>query len=184
MKLKPKITIADHFRNIDDPRVERTKQHKLIDIITIAICAVICGADSWVAIETYGVAKYKWLQQFLELPNGIPSHDTFARVFARIDPQQFQECFLCWIKSVSKINEGEVIAIDGKTLKHSYDKGEEKGAIHMVSAWATANRLVLGQRQVEEKSNEITAIPELIKILDISGCIVTIDAFVLPKRNC
>lgn len=182
MKLKPKITIVDHFRNIDDPRVERTKQHKLIDIITIAICAVICGADSWVAIETYGVAKYKWLQQLLELPNGIPSHDTFARVFARIDPQQFQECFLCWIKSVSKINEGEVIAIDGKTLKHSYDKGEEKGAIHMVSAWATANRLVLGQRQVEEKSNEITAIPELIKILDISGCIVTIDAMGCQKE--
>ena len=103
MKLKPKTTIGDHFSNIGDPRVERTKQHKLIDIITIAICAVICGADSWVAIETYGRAKQQWLQQFLELPNGIPSHDTFARVFARLDPQQFQECFLSWIKSVSKI---------------------------------------------------------------------------------
>ncbi len=182
MKLKPKTTIADHFSNIDDPRVERTKQHKLIDIITIAICAVICGADSWVAIETYGLAKYEWLQQFLELPNGIPSHDTFARVFARVDPQQFQACFLSWVKSVSKITEGEVIAIDGKTLKHSYDKGAEKGAIHMVSAWATANRLVLGQRQVDQKSNEITAIPELIKILDISGCIVTIDAMGCQKE--
>jgi predicted transposase YbfD/YdcC len=182
VKLKPKTTIADHFSNIDDPRVERTKQHKLIDIITIAICAVICGADSWVAIETYGLAKYEWLQQFLELPNGIPSHDTFARVFARVDPQQFQACFLSWVKSVSKITEGEVIAIDGKTLKHSYDKGAEKGAIHMVSAWATANRLVLGQRQVDQKSNEITAIPELIKILDISGCIVTIDAMGCQKE--
>ncbi len=182
MKLKPKTTIADHFSNIDDPRVERTKQHKLIDIITIAICAVICGADSWVAIETYGRAKHQWLQQFLELPNGIPSHDTFARVFARVDPQQFQACFLSWVKSVSKITEGEVIAIDGKTLKLSYDKGAEKGAIHMVSAWATANRLVLGQRQVDQKSNEITAIPELIKILDISGCIVTIDAMGCQKE--
>ena len=181
MKLKPKTTIADHFSNIDDPRVERTKQHKLIDIITIAICAVICGADSWVAIETYGRAKYEWLQQFLELSNGIPSHDTFARVFARIEPQQFQECFLSWIKSISKITEGEVIAIDGKTLKHSYDKGTDKGAIHMVSAWATANNLVLGQRQVDQKSNEITAIPELIKVLDITGCIVTIDAMGCQK---
>ncbi len=117
MKLKPKTTIADHFSNIDDPRVERTKQHKLIDIITIAICAVICGADSWVAIETYGLAKYEWLQQFLDLPNGIPSHDTFARVFARIEPQQFQDCFLDWIKSIRKVTVGEVIAIDGKTLK-------------------------------------------------------------------
>jgi predicted transposase YbfD/YdcC len=181
VKLKPKITISDHFAELKDPRVERTKQHKLIDIVTIAICAVICGADSWVAIETYGQAKQQWLQQFLELPNGIPSHDTFARVFARMDPQQFQSGFLSWIKSVSKITEGEVIAIDGKTLKHSYDKGSDKGAIHMVSAWATASRLVLGQRQVEQKSNEITAIPELIKILDISGCIVTIDAMGCQK---
>ena len=181
MKLKPKVTIADHFADLEDPRVERTKQHKLMDIITISICAVICGADTWVAIETYGRAKQQWLQQFLELPNGIPSHDTFARVFARIDPQQFQECFLNWMKSASKITEGEVIAIDGKTLKHSYDKGTDKGAIHMVSAWVTANRLVLGQRQVDQKSNEITAIPELIKTLDISGCIVTIDAMGCQK---
>jgi len=121
------------------------------------------------------------LQQFLELPNGIPSHDTFARVFARINPEQFQGCFVSWIKSVNKITEGEVVAIDGKTLKHSYDKGGDKGAIHMVSAWATADRLVLGQRQVEEKFNEIRAIPKLIEILDISGCIVTIDAMGCQK---
>lgn len=181
VKLPPKITIADYFSDLEDPRVERTKQHKLIDIITIAICAVICGADNWVSIETYGQAKHQWLQQFLELPNGIPSHDTFARLFARIDPQQFQSCFLSWVKSVNKITEGEVIAIDGKTLRHSYDQGADKGAIHMVSAWATASRLVLGQRQVDQKSNEITAIPELIKILDISGCIVTIDAMGCQK---
>ena len=182
MKLKPKITIADHFSSLKDPRIERTKQHKLIDIITIAICAVICGADGWVSIETYGKAKHHWLKQFLELPNGIPSHDTFARVFALINPQSFQECFLGWIQSIRKITEGEVIAIDGKTLRHSYDKKEHKSAIHMVSAWATENRLVLGQRQVDTKSNEITAIPELLKVLDISGCIVTIDAMGCQKK--
>ncbi len=182
MKLKPKTTISDHFSNIDDPRVERTKQHKLIDIITIAICAVICGADTWVGIETYGQAKYEWLKKFLELPNGIPSHDTFSRVFARLNPQQFQEGFLNWVKSISKITQGEVIAIDGKTLRHSYDTGADKGAIHMVSAWATENRLVLGQVKVDEKSNEITAIPELLKVLEISGCIVTIDAMGCQKE--
>lgn len=181
MKLKPKITIADHFAQMEDPRVERTKQHKLIDIITIAICAVICGADTWVAIETYGRAKYEWLKKFLELPNAIPSHDTFARVFARLNPEQFQQCFLNWIKSISKITQGEVIGIDGKTLRHSYE-GADQGAIHMVSAWATANRLVLGQVKVDEKSNEITAIPKLLKVLEISGCIVTIDAMGCQKE--
>ena len=182
MKLKPKITIADHFSAIDDPRIERSKQHKLIDIITIAICAVICGAEGWTDIETYGVTKYEWLKQFLELPNGIPSHDTFARVFARLNTQQFQQCFLNWIKAINKITEGEVIAVDGKALRHSYDKGAGIGAIHMVSAWATQNRLVLGQIQVNKKSNEITAIPELIKVLDLSGCIVTIDAMGCQKE--
>jgi predicted transposase YbfD/YdcC len=182
MKLPPKITIVDHFKDLEDKRVERTKRHKLIDIVTIAICAVICGVDSWVLMEAYGKKKEKWLKQFLELPNGIPSHDTFARVFARIDPHQFQNCFLSWIKSINKITEGEVIAIDGKTLRHSYDKGKDKGAIHMVSAWATSNKLVLGQCKVEEKSNEITAIPELIKVLDIAGCLVTIDAMGCQKE--
>jgi len=106
MKLKPKITIADHFCAIDDPRIERSKQHKLIDIITIAICAVICGAEGWTDIETYGVTKYEWLKQFLELPNGIASHDTFARLFARLNPQQFQQCFLSWIKAINKVTSG------------------------------------------------------------------------------
>jgi predicted transposase YbfD/YdcC len=182
MKLPPKITIVDHFKDLEDKRVERTKRHKLIDIVTIAICAVICGADSWVLMETYGKKKEEWLKQFLDLPNGIPSHDTFARVFARIDPQQLQNSFLSWIKSINKITAGEVIAIDGKTLRHSYDKGKDKGAIHMVSAWATTNRLVLGQCKVDEKSNEITAIPELIKVLEIAGCIVTIDAMGCQKQ--
>lgn len=182
MKLKPKRAIADYFVDIEDPRIERTKRHKLLDIITIAICAVICGADSWVSIETYANAKQDWFKQFLELPNGIPSHDTFARVFAKIDSQQFQECFLAWIKSVAQLTNGEIIAIDGKALKHSYDRQAGLRAINMVSAWAVNNRLVLGQTKVNNKSNEITAIPELIKALDIVGCIVTIDAIGCQKE--
>ena len=167
---------------VEDPRIERTKLHQLIDVITIAICAVICGADSWVAIETYGQAKKEWLKRFLELPNGIPSHDTFARIFSLIDPQNFQECFVSWMKSVAHLTDGEVIAIDGKSLKHSYDKKAGNRSINMVSAWAATNKLVLGQRKVDSKSNEITAIPELIKVLDISGCIVTIDAIGCQKE--
>jgi len=176
MKLKPKITIADHFADLEDPRVERTRRHQLIDIITISICAVICGADTWVDIESYGRSKYEWLKKILELPNGIPSHDTIARVFSRLKPEQFQKCFLSWIQSISCFNPGEVIAIDGKTLRHSYDRGGAKKAIHMVSAWATSQRLVLGQVKVDKKSNEITAIPALLKVLELNGSIVTIDA--------
>ncbi len=182
MKLRPKTTIYEHFSNLEDPRVDRTKRHNLIDIITITICAVICGADTWVDIESYGQSKYKWLKKFLKLPNGIPSHDTFARVFARLDPEQLQQCFLKWIQSISQISFGEIIAIDGKTIRHSYDKSKEKPAIHMVSAWATAHRLVLGQVKVDEKSNEITAIPKLIKVLELSGCIITIDAMGCQKE--
>jgi predicted transposase YbfD/YdcC len=182
MKIKPKITIADHFGVIEDPRIDRTKRHKLIDIMTIAVCAVICGADGWVGIETYGCAKYEWLKTFLELPNGIPSHDTFARVFAQINSQQFQSCFVNWMKSIHQITSGEVIAIDGKTLRGSYEESSEQSAIQIVSAWATRNRLVLGQVKVDKKSNEITAIPELLKVLDTSGCIVTIDAIGCQKE--
>jgi predicted transposase YbfD/YdcC len=182
MKLKSKISIADHFAKMSDPRVERTKRHKLIDIITIAICAVICGADTWVDIEVYGQAKHEWLKHFLELPNGIPSHDTFSRVFSRLAPEQFQNCFLNWVKSISQLIAGEVVAIDGKTLRHSYDDDSNKKAIQMVSAWATEQRLVLGQVKVDEKSNCITAIPELLKVLSLRGCIVTIDVIGCQKE--
>lgn len=173
--------LLTYFADLEDPRVERTKEHRLLDIVAIAICAVICGADSWVDIEAYGEAKQDWLRQFLLLPSGIPSHDTFARVFARLDPQQLQQCFLNWVSAISMLTHGEVVAIDGKQLRHSYDKGASKGAIHMVSAWATSNRLVLGQQQVEEKSNEITAIPALLNVLSLSGCIVTVDAMGTQK---
>jgi len=182
MKLRPKTTIYEHFSDLKDPRVDRTKLHKLIDIITITICAVISGADTWVDIELYGKTKYKWLKKFLELPNGIPSHDTIARVFAKLETEQLQQCFLKWVQSISQVTFGEIVAIDGKTLRHSYDKSSDKAAIHMVSAWATANPLVLGQVKVDEKSNEITAIPKLIKVLELSGCIITIDAMGCQKE--
>lgn len=182
MKLKLKGKLSDHFSEIEDPRIERTKRHKLIDILTIAILGVICGADSWVGMESFGQAKHSWLNRILELPHGIPSHDTFARVFARLNPEQFQACFLTWVRSLVCLSDGEVVAIDGKTLRQSYDPANDKAAIHMVSAWATANRLVLGQRKVDAKSNEITAIPQLIKLLELEGCIVTIDAMGTQKQ--
>ncbi|MCY7284217.1 MAG: ISAs1 family transposase [Cyanobacteria bacterium CAN_BIN43] len=176
MKLKSKNKLVEHFSKLEDPRIERSKRHKLIDILTVTLLGVICGADSWVGIESFGRAKLKWLRRILELPNGIPSHDTIARLFARLNPEQFQQCFLEWVRSLVRLSEGEVIAIDGKTLRQSYDSADGKGAIHMVSAWATENRLVLGQCKVNEKSNEITAIPRLLRLLEVKDCIVTIDA--------
>lgn len=172
----PVTSLVERFSDVEDPRIDRTKDHELIDIIVIAVCAVICGADYWTDVENFGNAKYDWLDTFLELPNGIPSHDTFGRVFARIVPEQFQACFVSWMQAVSQVIDAEVIALDGKTLRGSHDWQRGKAAIHMVSAWATANRLVLGQRKVDDKSNEITAIPELLRVLELAGCIVTIDA--------
>lgn len=176
--MEPNITagIEEHFSEIQDPRLERSRLHKLIDILVIAICAVICGADTWEDVEAFGKAKQSWFAGFLELPNGIPSHDTFNRVFNRLDPEQFQRCFMQWISAVSELIQGQVIAIDGKLLRRSHDRGIGKAAIDMVSAWANSNHLVLGQIKVDDKSNEITAIPQLLKALEISGCIVTIDA--------
>jgi len=168
--------LIDHFSKVQDFRVNRTKRHKLLDILVIAVCAIICGADDWNAIEEFGKAKQEWFKGFLELPNDIPSHDTFNRVFAFLSPDIFCECFTNWVKDIIKILPGQVIPIDGKTIRRSHDKRSNKGAIHMVSAWAAENKMVLGQVKTNEKSNEITAIPELLRILNISGCIVTIDA--------
>lgn len=182
MQDKKAVAIVEHFKDIEDPRIERGKLHNLIDIIAIAICAVICGADTWEDIELFGESKQEWLKQFLELPNGIPSHDTFGRVFSIISPVEFQRSFLNWIKAISESIEKEVVAIDGKTSRRSYDKNKGKGAIHMVSAWATANRVVLGQVKTEDKSNEITAIPELLDVLALKDCIVTIDAMGCQKN--
>ena len=176
MTPKPFEVIEEHFSKVKDPRKDRTKEHKLIDILVIAICAIICGADGWVDIELYGNSKLHWLKTFLALPHGIPSHDTFGRVFSMIDAQQFQLAFYEWVLAVNEIIQGQIINIDGKCLRGSDDQKLGKRAIYMVSAWATENEIVLGQRKVDEKSNEITAIPELLKILAISGCIVTIDA--------
>jgi predicted transposase YbfD/YdcC len=173
---KTGASIFEHFSSLTDPRLDRTKRHKLLDIVGLSICGVICGADGWTEIEEFGHAKQDWLQKFLELPNGIPSHDTIGRIFARVLPGQFQRSFQRWIQSISTLTEGQVIAIDGKTLRRSYDRASDKAAIHMVSAWARENHLILGQVKTREKSNEITAIPELLDILAIKGCIVTIDA--------
>ena len=163
------------FAQVADPRVERTKRHRLRDIIILAICGVICGAEGWVEIEEFGKAKEAWFTELLNLPNGIPSHDTFGRVFAHIDPKQFEASFFQWVQGISQTVQG-VIAIDGKTLRRSHDRAASKKALHVVSAWAVENRLVLAQLATEEKSNEITAIPVLLQQLALAGCIVTIDA--------
>lgn len=169
-------SLLSHFSTLTDPRVERTLVHPLCNILVISICAIICGANDWVAIENYGEAKQEWLSGFLDLSNGIPVHDTFGRVFAALDPDKLQACFVSWIKSIAKLTEGEVIAIDGKMLNGSADAPKGRRAIDMVSAWACGNRLVLGQVKVDAKSNELKAIPQLLELLDLKGCIVTADA--------
>jgi len=148
----------------------------------VAVCAGLTGAESWVEIETFGVMKEAWLRTFLELPNGTPSHDTFGRVFAALDAEAFQACFVRWVEGVFQVTQGQVIGIDGKTLRGSQDKHTGKKAIHMVSAWASQSGIVLGQRKVDDKSNEITAIPELLRVLDVAGCIVTLDAMGCQKE--
>jgi predicted transposase YbfD/YdcC len=175
-------TLATCFHDIDDPRMDRTKFHVLQDILVITICAIICGAEGPTAIEEYARDKQDWLKMFLTLPNDIPSHDTIGRVIALLDPRQFQSCFLRWIQEICHLLPGEVVAIDGKTLRHSFDTELDQSPIHIVSAWATSNRMVLGQIKVNDKSNEITAIPELIDALDLTNCIVSIDAMGCQKQ--
>ncbi|MCP3904981.1 MAG: ISAs1 family transposase, partial [Planctomycetes bacterium] len=156
--------------------MEKKTKHRLTDITVIAICAAVSGADGWADMETYGKVNYEWLKTFLELPHGIPSHDTFGRVFAMICPEEFESCFLNWIQSVFEVTKGQIIPIDGKTLRRSYDRSSGKAAVHMISAWASENGITLGQVKTDDKSNEITAIPELLKVPELEGCIVTIDA--------
>jgi predicted transposase YbfD/YdcC len=177
-----KTSINKHFGEIEDPRVERTRAHYLVDIIVIALFAIISGADSWVGIETYGNSKEEWLKQFLGLPNGIPSHDTFARVFARLDPEKLETEFRNWVQTIAGKLSAQVIAIDGKASRGSYDREKGIKDLQLVSAWATSSRLVLGQEAVDKKSNEITAIPKLLEQLELKGCIVTIDAMGTQKK--
>lgn len=174
-------SLVTRFLDVKDPRDGPALLHPLVNIIAIAICGVICGADDWTEVEEFGHAKYDWLKRFLDLTHGIPSHDTFGRVFGRLDAQQFEDVFVSWVQTVAEKTQGQVIAIDGKTVRRSHDHNLGKKAIHMVSAWASANRLVLGQVKVDEKSNEITAIPALLQLLDLAGCIVTIDAMGCQK---
>jgi len=181
MDVEARRGLLRFFDNIEDPRMNRTKRHLLHDILGITICAVTCGADTWTAIETYGHSKYEWLKGFLELPNGIPCHDTFSRLFSRLEPLQLEESFQCLMATWAERSDGRLIAIDGKTLRRSIDKSNNKAAIHMVSAWCETNHLVLGQLATEEKSNEITAIPALLEMLDIKGSVVTIDAMGCQK---
>ena len=178
----PALDIASQFAQVEDPRGEQGKQHRLDEMITIAICAVICGADGFASIKQFGKARSDWLKRFLKLKNGVPSEDTFGRVLARIAPEEFERCFLRWVRSACEAMGGEVVAIDGKTLRRSYDRESGKAALHMVSAWASQRGMTLGQVKTDEKSNEITAIPKLLKALEVSGCIVTCDAMGCQKE--
>ena len=173
--------LLNYFRDVTDPRVERTKLYKLENILAIAICATICGAEGWYEMAFFGQCKQRWLETFLELPNGIPSDDTFRRVISSLQPDEFEGCFQRWTKAISN-HQSDIIAIDGKTLRRSHDNANEKSAIHIVSAWACENKMVFGQIATDEKSNEITAIPKLLEMLVLDGSVVTIDAMGCQKK--
>ena len=172
----PSALIEKHFSPIKDPRAQHSIEHLLLDMIVLTLCAVICGANDWHAVQEHGETKKEWLQTFLALPNGIPSHDTLNRLFARLKPTEFQSCFISWMQAVHQVTHGDLLNVDGKTLRRACEAGNNRSFIHMVSVWSARNHLVLGQSKVDEKSNEITAIPKLLKLLDISGCLVSIDA--------
>ena len=171
-----------HFQDLQDPRVERTRKHPLINIVFMAVCGVLSGANSFAAIHEFAIDRRNWLAGYLDLTHGIPSEDTFAHVLARLDPGAFEKCLLSWVQAVQEVTDHRMVAIDGKTVRGSSDHETGRAAIHMVSAWATENKLSLGQVVVDEKSNEITAIPELLQVLEISGALVTIDAMGCQKE--
>ncbi len=176
MDVGARAGVLRSFASLPDPRMKRTRKHELLDLIVIAICGVICGADGWAQIAEFGRCKRKWFVAFLKLPNGIPSHDTFGRVFARLDPVAFERCFLDWMNTLAKKPRGRLVAIDGKTLRRSFDSAAGRSPMHLVSAWCEQNQAVLGQWATATKSNEITAIPELLELLDLEGAVVTTDA--------
>ena len=178
--------IVQHFASLEDPRIDRNKLHALIDIVLLTICAVVSGADGWEAIEDFGREKLDWLRRFAPFRNGVPSHDCIANVVSRLSPKGFQACLRSWTREVAQVTDGEVIALDGKTARGSRDRKRGRGPLHMVSAWASANRLVLGQEATDAKSNEITAIPKLLELLELHGCLVTIDAALIinPPTPC
>lgn len=180
MDERPRLLLHHVFAALPDPRIERSKRHQLLDILTIALCAVLAGADNFVEIEEFGLARLGWFQTFLDLPNGIPSHDTFGRVFARLDPGAFEGCFLAWVQAIVPRTDaalaGQHVAIDGKVLRRSHDRGAGRPPIDLVSAWASETQLILGQLAVAEDSNEIPAVPALVDLLDLGGAVVTLDA--------
>lgn len=182
MTIEPAATVSEFFSGVEDPRVACLVTHPLINIMTITLCAVIAGADNWSEVATFGEGKKEWLEKFLDLSEGTPSHDTFSLVFARLEPEQLQDSFISWVRAVYQRLTGGVVAVDGKKLRHSFDTAEEQPMITMVSAWATEAEVVLGQLAVDEGSNEITAIPKLLRLLDLKGCIVTIDAIGCQKE--
>ena len=177
MSISVNASIVEHFQTLEDPRVARTKKHNLLDILVIALCTLLAGGEGFQDMELFGKSKHAWLHTFLALPHGIPSHDTFGRVFARLNPKRFQECFLSWTQAVAHLTQGALVSLDGKTLRASFDRATASSPLHMVSAWCSDHGgLVVGQIKTDTKSNEITAIPELLQLLAIKGCIVTIDA--------
>jgi predicted transposase YbfD/YdcC len=177
MSVPVNASIVEHFQTLEAPRIERTKKHHLLDMLIIALCTLLSGGEGFQDMEFFGKSKRTWLQTFLALPNGIPSHDTFGRLFARLNPQRFQECFLSWTRAVSQLTQGALISLDGKTVKASFHRATASSPLHMLSAWCSDHGgLVIGQIKTATKSNEITAIPELLQLLAIKGCIVTIDA--------